>query len=242
MAYPGGKGRCYQHIINLLPPHSTYIETHLGGGAVLLHKKPAKVSIAVDKDPSVIERWRRRFPLLATYVEADAVDFLVAWQFAGQEVVYCDPPYLPSTRRRRRIYLHDYTEHDHVRLLETLRRLPCHVVLSGYPSELYDELLRDWNTSIFQAKTHDGVRREVLWFNFAHPNCLHDVGHLGRDFRERQTIKRRLQRIRCRIALLSPQEKHSLAEWLRDHLQNCSADRATLLRPEEDCFVMRGRH
>ena len=32
MRYPGGKGKCYQHIINLMPMHDTYIETHLGGG------------------------------------------------------------------------------------------------------------------------------------------------------------------------------------------------------------------
>ena len=47
MRYPGGKGKCYQHIINVLPPHPTYIETHLGGGAVLLHKKPARMSVGV---------------------------------------------------------------------------------------------------------------------------------------------------------------------------------------------------
>jgi site-specific DNA-adenine methylase len=34
MRYPGGKGGAgvYQTIINNIPPHDTYIETHLGGG------------------------------------------------------------------------------------------------------------------------------------------------------------------------------------------------------------------
>jgi site-specific DNA-adenine methylase len=35
--YPGGKGGAgvYQTIINNIPPHDTYIETHLGGGNIL---------------------------------------------------------------------------------------------------------------------------------------------------------------------------------------------------------------
>src|SRR5436853_1357121 len=101
MRYPGGKGRCYQHIINMLPPHLTYIETHLGGGAVLLRKKPAEISIGIDRNPDVIAYWRRSFPYLATYIVGDAVDFLARRQFEGHEVVYCDPPYLATTRRRK---------------------------------------------------------------------------------------------------------------------------------------------
>src|SRR5436309_15931595 len=100
MRYPGGKGKVYQHIINVLPPHITYIETHLGGGAVLRHKRLAQTNIGVDRDPIVIRGWRRQFPFLAEFIEADAVDFLRSRRFVGDEVVYCDPPYLPSTRRR----------------------------------------------------------------------------------------------------------------------------------------------
>ena len=37
MAYPGGKNGAgvYQTLINLIPPHDTYIETYLGGGAIM---------------------------------------------------------------------------------------------------------------------------------------------------------------------------------------------------------------
>ncbi|MBS0352463.1 MAG: DNA adenine methylase, partial [Proteobacteria bacterium] len=48
MSYPGGKGKCYQRLINLMPPHETYIETHLGSGAVLRNKRPAKTTIGID--------------------------------------------------------------------------------------------------------------------------------------------------------------------------------------------------
>lgn len=219
MRYPGGKGKCYQHIINVLPPHTTYIETHLGGGAVLRKKKPANTNIGVDRDPAIIRSWRRLFPSLASYVEADAVEFLESQRLTDDVLLYCDPPYLPATRRRVQVYRHDYAERDHVRLLETLRRLPCQIVISGYPSALYDEWLPDWNSQTYLAKAHDGVRQEKIWFNFDPPARLHDTRYLGRDFRERQTIRRRLERLQRRISELSPQERLLLSDWFEDHMQ-----------------------
>ena len=38
----------YQNIIAMMPPHDTYIETHLGGGAVMRNKPPARNNIAID--------------------------------------------------------------------------------------------------------------------------------------------------------------------------------------------------
>jgi site-specific DNA-adenine methylase len=58
MRYPGGKGKCYQRLINLMPVHETYIETHLGGGAVMRNKRPAARNIGIDIDQQVIDVWR----------------------------------------------------------------------------------------------------------------------------------------------------------------------------------------
>jgi len=213
--YPGGKGSCYQHIINVLPPHRVYIEAHLGGGAVLLRKKPSAVSFGIDRDPFVIRWWRDNHPELATYFNSDALDFLGAYPFHGDELVYCDPPYLPSTRRRIPAYRFEYSELDHVRLLEGLRTVPCRVVLSGYPSDLYNEALQGWTSIKFSARTQTGVREEMLWFNFPHPRLLHDARYLGTNFRERQTIKRRVARLRRRIERLSPTEQSVLFSSFR---------------------------
>ena len=50
-SYPGGKGGAgvYQALINQMPPHSTYIEAFAGGGAVLRHKRPAALNVAIDR-------------------------------------------------------------------------------------------------------------------------------------------------------------------------------------------------
>jgi len=50
MNYPGSKGGVYQRLINLMPPHEVYIETHLGGGAVIRKKKPAKKNIGLNRN------------------------------------------------------------------------------------------------------------------------------------------------------------------------------------------------
>lgn len=217
--YPGGKEKCFQHVVNVLPPHSVYIEPFLGAGAVLRNKRPADVNIGVDQDPNLIQKWRQDFPSLASYVEGDAIAFLSTRTFIGDELVYCDPPYLPSTRLRSRVYRFDYTENDHVRLLTTLRSLSCRVVVSGYPSDLYDEHLPGWTTDTFLAKAHNGLRLEKLWFNYAAPTELHDPRFLGRNFRERQTVKRRLERAQARIARLDPREQHQLWAWLSSQME-----------------------
>ena len=58
MGYFGSKatsGLC-QLIISMMPPHSTYIETHLGGGAVMKRKPPAPRNVGIDRDASVLHQ------------------------------------------------------------------------------------------------------------------------------------------------------------------------------------------
>jgi site-specific DNA-adenine methylase len=224
MRYPGGKGKSFHHVINLLPPHRIYIESHVGGGAVLRHKRPAERSIAIDRDPRVIDSWHRRAPSLAEFRLGDALEELGRHDFTGEEVVYVDPPYLPATRRRRRVYRFDYSEADHEALLDLLKRLPCAIVLSGYASPFYDRELATWSRVEFDAKAHDAVRREVLWFNFAPPIALHDARFLGRDFRERERIRRRLHRLFHRLGRLSAIERAEARRFL-ETLGGAPADR-----------------
>ena len=81
-------------------------------------------------------------------------------------------PYLKRTRTSRRRYRFDYEEADHIVLLTLLATLPCQVMVSGYPSALYDERLARWRSVEWQVMNQGGVRTEKLWFNFA-PERLH---------------------------------------------------------------------
>lgn len=86
---------------------------------------------------------------------------------------YVDPPYLSETRKRtnRRsdnggTYRHELSEADHRELLAFLCTLEGLVVLSGYPSPIYDQALPGW-TRVERAALADGAlpRVEVLWLN-----------------------------------------------------------------------------
>lgn len=216
MKYSGGKGKCYQRLINLMPKHHTYIEPYLGGGAVLRNKLPAQRNIGIDIDPNVISKWETDHQGIAEFINTDAIDFLNTFKFDGQELVYLDPPYLPSTRRRSKVYRYDYSEQDHIELLRTVVTLPAMVMISGYGSNLYDSVLSSWNKVTFQAKTHVDVREECVWLNFEQPKLLHDSRHLGDSFRERQTINRKRTRIHDRITKMSPHERNDLILWINE--------------------------
>jgi DNA adenine methylase len=213
MRYPGGKGRAYPRIINMMPPHRVYIETHLGGGAVLRHKRPAERSIGIEIDPSIVQAWRDRpAPVPNLQVcQSDALVFLRDFPFAGDELIYADPPYVRTTRRRRgRCYRFEYNDENHLALLCELRRLPCAVMVSGYPSTLYSDLLADWNAHPLSVATHMGITTETLWCNFDLPSRLHDHRFVGEDFRERERVRRRVDRWIGRLERMEPIERHAV--------------------------------
>ena len=180
-------GLC-QPIIALMPPHDTYIETHLGGGAIMRRKPAARHNVGIDLDSRAIERFHCDYPVET--IHGDAHQFLAEYSFQGRELIYCDPPYLQHTRTSGRRYRFDYEEHDHIELLELLKTLPCNVILSGYPSTLYDGLLSGWRSLELQVMNQAGVRTEKLWFNFA-PDRVYWPSYAGKNFTDRQRIKRK---------------------------------------------------
>lgn len=205
-SYFGSKatsGLC-QAIIALMPPHDTYIETHLGGGAILQRKAPARHTIAIDRDARALARLRCAYPV--ERIHGCAHQFLAGYRFTGRELVYCDPPYLLHTRSGERRYRYDYTEQDHRALLALLQTLPCAVILSGYPSTLYDAQLADWRTLKLQVMNHAGVRTEQLWLNFT-PERVHWARYAGKNFTDRQRIKRKAESWARRYQAMPPGER-----------------------------------
>jgi site-specific DNA-adenine methylase len=182
-------GLC-QPIIALMPPHDTYIETHLGGGAIMRRKPAALRNIGLDLNAKALDAFECDYPV--EKVHGCAHCFLADFAFSGRELVYSDPPYLHHTRSGDRRYRFDYEEHDHIELLELLKELPCSVMLSGYPSRLYDERLADWWTLELQVMNHNGVRTEKVWFNFT-PDRVHWPRFAGKNFTDRQRIKRKAE-------------------------------------------------
>lgn len=222
MSYLGSKAASgvYQKIIAEMPPHDTYIETHLGGGAVMLRKPPARHNWGIDIDPETVEAFNQgnhdfldRLADTLFIDVGDAVEFLRCFDYAstGRVLIYSDPPYLPETRSSRARYRHEYSVEDHERLLMCLRDLPDNVsvILSGYSSGLYDRMLPDWRTREFQAMTRGGVRTEKIWMNFQEGSAYSHT-FAGKDYNDRYRIKRKAQRWKEKFAALPSAERMAI--------------------------------
>lgn len=222
--YPGGKGGegVAQAIINQMPPHTLYVEGCVGSGAILRMKKPARSSIAIDRDPEVIAHLEghRLVPDGTTCICGDVMEWLETNPLSAGALVYLDPPYLLETRSsKKKIYRYEMTtRQEHARLLGIIQQLNCMVIISGYRSELYASELAHWRTATYQTTNRAGKpTTEWLWMNYPEPVELHDYRYLGKNFREREKIKRRKSRWKARLARMNQLERYAmfnaLDEW-----------------------------
>ncbi len=82
-------------------------------------------------------------------------------------LLYLDPPYMPGVRHGRQ-YRHEmYDEKSHRELLEAAREHKGPVLVSGYETELYNDMLAGWHREEMVCYSQTCSRKqEVLWMNF----------------------------------------------------------------------------
>ncbi|WP_437193572.1 DNA adenine methylase [Planctomicrobium sp. SH527] len=123
---------------------------------------------AVDGLPEAHARLSR----VAIYCEP-AAD-IIAREDDDQTFFYCDPPYMVETRSAKSAYTFEMSDEQHVELLETLGEIKGKFILSGYPSETYNNAASkyNWNRidiSIDNKASSQKVKpkkTECLWMNF----------------------------------------------------------------------------
>ena len=97
-------------------------------------------------------------------------------------LIYCDPPYVHSTRNQIRVvkkvrdYHHEMDDVEHEIFLMVASGLKAKCLISGYNNELYSRMLKGWSklevpvtSGIAAANCRDddnGARMEVIWANF----------------------------------------------------------------------------
>lgn len=85
---------------------------------------------------------------------------------AANVLIYLDPPYKTSTRSPG-IYACEMTDKDHAELLDTLLTHNGKIMLSGYDSEMYRDILKGWRVVSKTASAENGQSKmEMLWMNF----------------------------------------------------------------------------
>lgn len=233
--YNGGKAGngTYQNIINHIPPHSIYVAPFAGHDGVFQKIRRADISILNDKDQRVIERWKHNSLLKDCIVcenfmqgslfeqpdkpvvilrSNDYKTIIAKFKDTADAFIYCDPPYKMDTRRSsRRLYLFDWTaDEEHVEFLTMASTATCSVMISAYENDLYNEILKGWNTHRFNSMTRHGLREEIIYYNYPKPEVLHDFQYLGHNYRERERIKRKVLRFEQKMLRLPATERAAI--------------------------------
>jgi DNA adenine methylase len=188
-----------------------------------------------DVDHRDLERWT---PALGV-ISGDGLEYLKRRKFEGDELVYCDPPYLRATRSSGRLYRHEFDESQHLQLLRCIRRIPARVMISGYWSQMYASALKGWTAVNFNVTTRGRRATEWLWFNYPKPTQLHDYSFLGDSFRERERINRKKKRWAARLRRMDTLERQALlsvieAEWFSGSQIAQSGDGDVSIAPSGD--------
>ena len=81
-------------------------------------------------------------------------------------LIYCDPPYMLEARHGKQ-YLCEMTDDDHEELLELLKAHNGPAMISGYETDLYNSVLKEWyRESTIAYSQVCSKKKEVLWMNF----------------------------------------------------------------------------
>jgi DNA adenine methylase len=109
----------------------------------------------------------------AVVLEADFAEVIKALD-GGETLFYLDPPYLHSTRSEgsTKVYKNELSVAAHLEMLALANDAKGRVIISGYPSPLYDKNLGNWRrikkeivNHSSQSKTKER-RVECLWCNY----------------------------------------------------------------------------
>lgn len=97
-----------------------------------------------------------------------AVELIERFNFENV-LIYCDPPYMLKTRHGKQ-YRCEMDDKDHEILLRLLLQHKGPVLISGYDTDLYRDMLGDWNR--YENVSYSQVcskKQEVLWMNYEPP-------------------------------------------------------------------------
>lgn len=242
----GGKSRLRKAIIDLIPPHTCYVELFAGAAWVLFGKPPSDVEVLNDLDEELITFFRvlreRPEDLIASF----------EWELVSraefERLASLDPTQIGDVQRAHRFYylimagwggeLHyprfatSITDGGHgnrmIGALKTLReRLqPIHERLS---TVIIENL--DWHECI------DRYDREktLMYVDPPYPGNKCNYAHNMRSWKEHQDLAERLNRTRCKWILSSydlPEIRNMFSEHHILPVQSFSGMKAQKYGPE----------
>lgn len=126
--------------------------------------------------------WSRYPPIIATFcerlqqviIENRKAETVIENHDRFDTLFYIDPPYMLDTRHegsKTKIYRHEMSDKEHVDLIKKVTEIDGMVILSGYDTEMYNDVLKGWTKHQKQVSIagHRGAstRMESVWLNKA---------------------------------------------------------------------------
>jgi site-specific DNA-adenine methylase len=215
----------YQFIINRIPPCKTFIEAFAGSAQIT-----KKLFIAADTDRincsschpenivlndcnrSLNFDFTKHLPVPTVISNYPAAQLLKSLVTANADTfIYCDPPYLKSTRGSyRNIYKHEMTVDDHREFLLLVRKGSFNCMISHYECDLYNDLLPYWNKEFYKVCYHGHVKNECIYYNYEKPSTLLSYRYVGSDCWDRQRIARKINRFVKKLNSLPELERNTI--------------------------------
>lgn len=118
---------------------------------------------SIEKLPLIIERLQN--------IQIENLDYqrLIKKYDVPETFFYCDPPYELRKRSYKKYYTHEFEDKDHYEMVELLNNVSGKVMISGYESKMYHELLKDWHFIQLPKRNH-AIKKtpqiECIWTNY----------------------------------------------------------------------------
>ena len=235
--YPGSKNGAgvLAWLINHTPKSEVYYEI-FGGSAVFsfeLKKLVEKADVVVyekstdvhsqlsEKTKEYKGKNKRIVPTVCCFCGIKRVETLISqWRDLSDFFFYFDPPYLFESRSSKRpLYHHEWTMNDHLIFFELVKKLSdkgAKIMISHYPNDLYCRTFQDWFTSEMQTRTRTKTVTEKIWMNYDIAQLkLATAFYVGKDFTERQRIKRKIERLKNKISALPIHERQAVIDAMQ---------------------------
>ena len=202
-------------LINRLPKSERYFSLFYGSGGLEKSIYTAAAHfICAEKNP---ECKKYETSMTASIEYSDYKHLIEQNVFTRDDFVFADPPYIISTRKSgKAFYKFEFDISQHIEFLNYMGSMKAKTMITHPECDLYNSYLKGWFRVDLRYMTQGGWFTDSVYMNY-NPEEIELLSYecLGKDFTDRQRIKRQRANIVNKFKNLDPQIRKGIANELR---------------------------
>ena len=183
-AYRDGRGKIEGGLSSVMTAHQLLVRAQMGFGSSGATRSNTGFRIDTAKGGTSVQSLWSELPesiiavterLRNVIIENTDAYNVIKQHDRDDTLFYVDPPYLTDTRVNTDSYgAYEMILHEHERLLKLINKSAGKFVVSGYDSEVYNDMLAGWSCKYSETTASSGGRSgsskrvECLWIS---PSC-----------------------------------------------------------------------